>query len=31
MAQIEEAEKSACGHVDYGHKWAIRVAEILTK
>lgn len=31
MEQIEEEERSACGHIDYGYKWASRVAEILTK
>ena len=30
MDQIERAERSACGHVDYGAKWAYRVAEFIT-
>ena len=27
--QVCDAEVSACGHVDYGSKWAYRVAEMM--
>ena len=29
LADIAAAEQSACGHVDYGAKWAYRVEELL--
>ena len=31
LAEIERIEELACGHVDYGAKWAYGVAEIMTK
>lgn len=27
--EVMQAEVSACGHVDYGSKWALRVAEAM--
>ena len=27
LAEVEAAEVVACGHSDYGHKWALLVAE----
>ena len=31
LAEVERAEQSACGHVDYGSKWAYGVAELLRR
>lgn len=31
MEEIEAAERSACGHVDYAAKWAYGVAAVMTK
>ena len=31
MAEVEAAENRACGHVDYGSKWAYGVVEKMTK
>jgi len=29
VQEVMRAEVSACGHVDYGSKWALRVAEAM--
>jgi hypothetical protein len=29
MAEVESAERNACGHIDYGAKWAYGVAEAM--
>ncbi len=31
MAEVERVENCACGHVDYGAKWAYGISEIITK
>lgn len=31
LDQVIDAEMSACGHVDYGSKWACRVSEYIDK
>lgn len=31
MAQIEDSETTAVGHIDYGAKWAHRVAALLVQ
>ena len=30
LDEVIRAENSACGHCDYGAKWAMRVAEVMT-
>mgnify|MGYP001612654306 CR=1 FL=1 len=31
MDEVVSAEQSACGHADYGAKWAYRITEVMTK
>lgn len=31
MAEVERVERSACGHLDYGLKWALGISEIMKK
>jgi len=31
MEEIERAESSACGHVDYGAKWAYGIVEAMNR
>lgn len=31
MVEIEEAERSACGHTDYGAKWVYGIVDFMNK